>query len=140
MVVKAYRYSWWLVWAFALLVNSCGALTAGVSEAQSEFNEGLGFFNQGRYEEAVAPFRKAGELDPSFGRTYLYLGRSYVYLKRWPEAISALRTAYKLLPDETKSAAFDILIDALFAASHQGLRPEVSGPQSKDKPRAEGAR
>ena len=44
------------------------------SSAQNEFDAGLVLFNNGRYQEAAARFQKATELDPNFGRAYLYLG------------------------------------------------------------------
>jgi Flp pilus assembly protein TadD len=110
------------VFAIALLVNSCGLLPGIVSDAQYEFDQGLALFNGGRYEEAAGRFRRATELDPNFGRAYFYLGRSYVSLKRWREALSPLRTAYRLSPDETKREAFDILIDALFAVGVEDFR------------------
>jgi len=110
------------VLAVALLVNSCGLLPGIVSDAQYEFDRGLALFNGGRYEEAVPRFRRATELDANFGRAYLYLGRSYVSLKRWRQALSPLRTAYRLSPGETRREAFDILIDALFAVGIEDFR------------------
>ena len=110
------------VLAVALLVNSCGLLPGMISDAQYEFDQGLALFNNGRYEEAVRRFQRATELDPNFGRAYLYLGRSYVSLKRWRQALSPLRTAYRLSPDETQREAFEILIDALFAVGVEDFR------------------
>ena len=104
------------------IAASCGVLPGIVSDAQYEFDRGVAAFNGGRYEEAVSRFHRATELDPNFGRAYLYLGRSYVSLKRWREALSPLRTAYRLSPDESKKEAFDILLDALFAVGIEDLR------------------
>ena len=99
----------------ALLFSSCSMLPGFVSDAQNEFDQGLAFFNQGRYQEAAARFQKATELDPNFGRAYLYLGRSYVNLRSWGQALAPLRTAYRLVPDETKSEVLGILVDALLS-------------------------
>ena len=99
----------------ALLFSSCSMLPGLVSSAQNEFDEGLVLFNSGRYQEAAARFQKATELDANFGRAYLYLGRSYVNLKSWRQALDPLRTAYRLIPEDTKGEALSILIDALFA-------------------------
>jgi tetratricopeptide (TPR) repeat protein len=107
--------------AAALLFGSC-ALLPQVSDAQYEFDQGLALFNGGRYEEAIARFQKATEIEPNFGRAYLYLGRSYVSLKRWRQALSPLRTAYRLSPDATKREALDVLIDALFAVGLDDFR------------------
>jgi Flp pilus assembly protein TadD len=112
------------VWVLVatLFFGSCALLPTAVSNAQREFDQGLELFNAGRYEEAIPRFQKATELDPNFGRAYLYLGRSYVSLKRWRQALSPLRTAYRLSPDETKREALDLLIDALFSAGLDSFR------------------
>lgn len=70
-------------------------------------------FNRGKYEEAIPHFEKATEFDPEFGRPYLYIGGSYVNLGKWQEAISPLRTAYRLAPEETKKEIAEILMDLL---------------------------
>jgi tetratricopeptide (TPR) repeat protein len=101
--------------AAALLLGSCAMIPGFVSEAQNEFEEGLALFNSGRYQESIPRFQRATDLDPNFGRAYLYLGRSYIGLKSWRQALTPLRTAYRLSPEETKKEALDLLIDALFA-------------------------
>jgi len=96
------------------------ASCAGVGifpSAQSEFDRGLVLFNAGKYEEAVSHFKEATEIDPKFGRAYLYLGRSYLNLKRWPEAVPPLRAAFRLSPGESKKEIGDILVDALLGAA-----------------------
>ncbi len=88
-----------------------------LSGAQSEFDKGLALFNAGKYEEAIPRFRQATELDTNFGRAYLYLGRSYLNLDRWSEALPPLRTAFRLSPGETKKEVVNLLMDALFGAA-----------------------
>ena len=106
----------------AILFSSCSMLPGLVSNSQNEFDEGLVLFNSGRYQEAAARFQKATELDPNFGRAYLYLGRSYVSLRSWGQALAPLRQAYRLVPDETKSEALGILVDALFSVGLNALQ------------------
>jgi tetratricopeptide (TPR) repeat protein len=108
--------------AFSFLVSSCALLPGGISRAQYEFEEGLAFFNRGQYERAIPRFQRATELDPDFGRAYLYMGRSYVSLQRWRLALPPLRAAYRLSPQEAKREVFDILIDALFAVGLEAFR------------------
>ena len=58
------------------------AACAGVpffSSAVQEFEKGLTFFNQGQFEQAAPHFIKATELDPEYGKAYLYLFISYYY-------------------------------------------------------------
>jgi tetratricopeptide (TPR) repeat protein len=92
------------------------------SDAQREFEKGFALFNAGNYEQAAPHFMKATELEPEFGRAYLYLGRSYLNLKRWLDAIPPLRTAYRQSPTETKKEALDILMDALLGAATDALK------------------
>jgi len=93
-----------------------------VSDAQYEFDQGLALFNGGRYQEAAARFQKATELDPNFGRAYLYLGRSYVSLRSWGQALTALRRAYQLVPDDTKSEVLSIFIEALISVGLNAIQ------------------
>jgi tetratricopeptide (TPR) repeat protein len=99
-----------------VLLGACSMIPGAVSDAQYEFDEGMALFNSGRYGDAILRFQRATELDPNFGRAYLYLGRSYVSLKSWRQALTPLRTAYRLSPEETKREVLDILVDAIFAA------------------------
>ncbi len=87
------------------------------NEAEGEFNKGLSLFEKGRCAEAVTHFERATDLDPNYGLAYLYTGTCYVSLRKWENALPALRTAFRLAPEETKRAVLDILIDALYSAS-----------------------
>ncbi|MFQ5682315.1 MAG: tetratricopeptide repeat protein [Candidatus Binatia bacterium] len=99
-----------------VFLASCAGL--GVfSEAQYEFDAGLALFNRGSYEEATPHFQRAIEIDPDYAEAYLYLGRSFLNLTKWLEAIPPLRTAIRLSPDETKREALNLLIDALLGAA-----------------------
>ena len=104
-----------------LVLNSCAGI--GIfSSAHNEFKLGLDLFNRGQYEEAIAHFNKSAELDPMFGRPYIYLGRSHLNLMRWPEAIPPLRTALRLSPEETKQEIANIMTDALLAVAISDFR------------------
>jgi protein O-GlcNAc transferase len=98
------------------LLSACAGM--GVhSNAQSSFEAGLALFNQGQYKEAMAHFQKATELDPNFAQAYLYLGRSYLNLRQWLDALPPLRTALRLSPEETQKEIVQLLIDALLGAA-----------------------
>ncbi len=97
------------------ILSSCAGLF--LSGAEREFEEGLALFNRGLYEEAIVHFNKSTELDPMFPKPYLYLGRSYLNLGRWAEAVQPLRTAFRLAPAETKGEVVNLLFDALFGAA-----------------------
>ncbi len=110
------KKSFLLVVAAMLMLASCAGLRI-FSQAQSEFDQGLASFNHGRYEEAIPRFQKATEIDPNFAQAYLYLGRTYLSLRKWREAIPPLRTALRLSPDETEKEVSNLLIDALLGAA-----------------------
>jgi len=101
-----------LFFAFASLSVSSGGMM-GKPTAQSEYDLGLSFFNRGHYEEAISHFERATEIQPEFGKAYLYLGRSYLNLSRWKEAISPLRTAFRLSPEESREQIADMIMDVL---------------------------
>jgi tetratricopeptide (TPR) repeat protein len=92
------------------------------NSAERAFQEGKALFNRGQYQEAIPYFEKTVDLDPDYGEAYLFLGRSYLNLGRWQEAISPLRTALRLAPAETRKETMNILIDALFGAGMEGLK------------------
>ncbi len=111
-----------LLSALFIALVSCAGFAAR-SAARSEFDAGLSVFNRGRYEEAVPHFVKATELEPEFGRAYLYLGRSYLNLSRWSDAVPPLRTAFRLAPEESRREMADIILDVLLQNA-SGITPD----------------
>lgn len=110
----------WLV-AILCLLHACTAFETRPT-AQSAFEQGVALFDQGRYEEALPHFQKAVELDPNFARAFLYIGRSYLNLSRWLEAISPLRTALRLSPQDMQHEVVPLLVDALLGAAKLKLK------------------
>ena len=92
------------------------------SEAQRSFEQGLALFQQGRYAEAVPHLQQATELDANFGKAYLYLGRSYLNLGQWSQAIAPVRTAFRLAPQESKQEVTQLLLDVLFGGATAALK------------------
>jgi len=93
-----------------------------LSGAKQEFEQGLALFNAGKYEQAIPYFSKAAESDPNYVQAYIYLGRSYISLGRWSEALGPLKTAYRISPTETRKEATSFLSDALVGAGIQSFR------------------
>lgn len=106
-----------LMAAVMLALCGCATMSSVFSGAAGEYETGMGYFNQGKFQEAADHFSKAVELDPEYGEAYLYLGRSYINLGRWKAALSPLRTAYRLAPTETRKEIGSILFDALLSAA-----------------------
>lgn len=115
MVMKT-KKRFLLLAALLFIISSCSMLQI-FSGAQYEFDQGLALFNRGSYESAITHFQRATVIDPNFAHAYLYLGRSYLSLNRWREAVPPLRTALRLSPDETQKEVLNFLVDALFGVA-----------------------
>jgi tetratricopeptide (TPR) repeat protein len=110
-----------LIITLIFVLNACASL--GIfSGAKNEFDQGMAFFNRGHYEKAIPHFEKATEIDPDFADAYLYLGKSYLNLSKWGQAIAPLRTALRLSPDKSKIQIVSILADALFGAASSEIK------------------
>jgi tetratricopeptide (TPR) repeat protein len=70
-----------------------------VPSAVSWNNLGTLYRDLGRYEEAVAAFQRAIELDPKYASPYLTLGVIYMALNRLDEAIATLERGIELGPE-----------------------------------------
>jgi adenylate cyclase len=60
------------------------------SPAEYPFILGFAQFDLNQFEAAATSFETAAKRDPSYGNTYLLLAASYGYLKRRPEAMTAI--------------------------------------------------
>src|SRR4030042_3878215 len=98
---------------FINFIISCAG-TGIKREAESEFEVGLALFNQGQYEESMEHFERSTELNPEFCRSYLYIGRVYLNIGKWQEALPPLRHALRLAPEESNKKIAEILIDIFF--------------------------
>ena len=123
-----------LLLVLVLPIAACSSLRH-FQPGYDNYERGLKLFDQGNFEEAIPYFRKATVDNPDFGDAYLYLGRSYLNLRRWRDAIQPLRAAYRLSPAETKEEAFNFLLDALLAAGGNSLPGDRSrAPDRLDAP------
>lgn len=95
---------------------SCSSVRCFFRPAETEFEAGLVRFNEGMYEKAIPHFRRATECDPKSARAYLYLGRCYLSLGRFLEAIPPLRAALELSPSQSGKEIYNLLLDALIGA------------------------
>ena len=93
---------------------ACAGPDIRETAAQSQFDSGLSFFDSGQYEEAIPHFEKATELVPGFWKAHLYLGRSYLSLEKWNEALPPLKTAFRIAPEESHKEIAKIVMDVFF--------------------------
>jgi Flp pilus assembly protein TadD len=104
-----------------ILLISCAGLKTS-PDAELAFEQGLVLFNQGKYEQAIPDFQRAVEIESDYKQAYIYLGRSYLNISQWVDAIPPIRTAYRLSPGDTKKEAFNLLLDALIGGALQELK------------------
>ena len=97
---------------FSLLISCAGS---GVRKtARSEFESGLSLFNRGQYEESIPYFERATKLVPEFWEAHMFLGRAYLNLGKWHEALPPLKTAFRLEPQEAQRKSAGIIMDIYF--------------------------
>ena len=109
--------------ALLFLVPACAGLLAG-----KQFDQGMTLYNQGNYAQAAEYFRKATEENPEYAPAYLYLGRAYLNMGRYADALPPLRTAYRLDPAAFRGQATDLFLDALLGvAAGEFKRGNISG-------------
>lgn len=75
----------------------------GQAEAQAAFREGISLVEQKEFEQALAKFEKAIELDSSNAFYHYNAGILYVELNRLEDAYKAFKEAVRLKPDHVQS-------------------------------------
>ncbi len=93
------------------LFQGCAGLSI---HARQGYEQGLSLFHQGRYEKSIAYFTEVIEAEPEHADAYLYLGRAYLSLGQWQQAVPPLRAAYRLAPEKARDEAAQLLIDTFF--------------------------
>ena len=73
-----------------------GSFVIEGASAASWFNQGVGFYQQGDYEQAAAAFSQAIELDPNYASAYNNRGASYKALGDYEQAIRDYGQAIEL--------------------------------------------
>jgi tetratricopeptide (TPR) repeat protein len=95
------------------------------------------------WDEAVARFSAAAKLNPNFAEAYLGWGASLIDQKKYPEAISPLRTAERLMPSnpDIHHALATALVRSGHKeeaekefAIHRSLTSKNAGAPAPDKP------
>jgi tetratricopeptide (TPR) repeat protein len=109
------------------------ALKFDPDELASQFNAGLGYQLNNKYELALATYLKANKIDPKHPKVWCNLGVLYFQTDQYPQAESALRFATMASPEYARAwdnlaaalGAQDKLDEALIACERAvKLRPE----------------
>jgi hypothetical protein len=79
--------------------------TSAAAEAEVHLQQGSEYYDTEEYDQAIAEFQEAIQLDAKFAYAYLGLGYSYALGPRdWAKAIEALETYLQLMPDAENRA------------------------------------
>jgi len=89
-----------------------GAGTGG-GGAETSYNQGVIFFNSGKFAEAKTQFEAATKADPNMAMAFYQLGMTSLNLGLIPDAVSALETYLKVAPDGAKAAEVKTALPAL---------------------------
>ena len=79
---------------------------ANSPEAQRSFREGEMRFSEGRLKEAMAAYAKTIQLDPDFGKAYLYMGDCFFRILDFEQALKWYQQAVNKIPDGRRSLPF----------------------------------
>ncbi len=104
-----------LLW-MCLLIQSKSAEPSVSPEVLTLLQSGTDAENRGDFEQAIAAFRKAADVDPSAGVVFLRLGDAYMKKHDYAAAISPLKRAAELGPDSL--AVHQLLGYALLAEGY----------------------
>src|SRR5205823_448194 len=66
---------------------------------------GLAYLQAGRFDEALAQFKKTIALDPNYMRVYVHLGSAYEWRRMFPEAIAAYKKGVSLAGETLEGQA-----------------------------------
>lgn len=88
--------------------------------------QGSEYYDAGEYDQAIAEFQEAIQLDPEFAYAYLGLGYSYALGPRdWAKATEALETYLRLMPDAENRAQ----VEADIQEMHRLANDPIAGIQ-----------
>jgi tetratricopeptide (TPR) repeat protein len=95
------------------------------SPAEEHFEKGFDYFQQEKWDEAIAEFQEATRLDAAFSAAYLGLGYSHVRKGEFEQAIAALEKYLQLEPGADNRAQVESDIQQMRAILAQ---PPSTGP------------
>ena len=87
-----------VIWMAALHLVGCHGMKVRRQEAESHYEYGILYLQNGKYNLAQREFQKAGELNPKDYRLYNGLGLTYYFQGKFSFAIKEYEKAIKLNP------------------------------------------
>ena len=99
----------WLVIFIGLgcLLSGCGDTEPNT--VSDYFEEGYGYYYNGKYKQAITAFQKVVEIDPSYVRAHFFMGVVYREQGRLEDAITKLKQTIEIDPkDLTREEAYTV--------------------------------
>jgi tetratricopeptide (TPR) repeat protein len=85
------------------LIGGCGDDGGGLTEAEEHFNKALDYVGEGRFDDAIAQFSKAIELNPNLVEAHYNRGIAYGHPGNFEQAIGAFDQAIRLDPQDAEA-------------------------------------
>ena len=102
------------IWIISLLIfSSFMTACSFVKSDRKHFNQGVANYNSGDYEQAMADYNKAVELDPDYALAYYNRGMSYVDSGDLEQAIADFEWYLELAPNVLNRAELINIIEQL---------------------------
>ena len=92
-----------LAFCLAVVLGLSVVLTPAWAEEAERYNsEGVGHFNKGDYDAALASFKEAIRLNPDLFLAHYNLGVTYGQKGQWDASIDSFKEAIRLKPDDAR--------------------------------------
>jgi len=85
---------------FVLIVLSLSVGTGYAQGYKETVNKGLNYANKGMYDEAIAEFNKAIQIDPNHENAYYNRGRTYYLKGNFDQAIADYTKVIQINPND----------------------------------------
>lgn len=96
-----------LIFTFYIILFYAGCGTKG----KESYEAGVKYFQEMKYNDAIADFQKTVSENPDFGEAYMYMGRAYNLLQQYGMSIEAYQKALGILKQGKFNASVDNLPD-----------------------------
>lgn len=92
-----------LILFFTFIIIACPNAMAASTAAMLQYNQGIDYYKNGQYDEAINAFRFAIKLDPDYIDAYYNLGSVLEYMQQYDAALSVFKQIIVRKPEDYDS-------------------------------------
>lgn len=92
-----------LILFFTFIIITCPNVMAASTAAMLQYNQGIDYYKNGQYDEAINAFRFAIKLDPDYIDAYYNLGSVLEYMQQYDAALSVFKQIIVRKPEDYDS-------------------------------------